>query len=281
MTGTGKRLPPALATLLLLGARAADACSLCATAAFDLILPPVLAWAGLSIVLFLTAALIGDLRGARSPGVPRLRWAMVIAFAVLVIGAGLLGLGLLCLLLIPVIVLCLRCLRGRRSPEWSDRAWRDLRAFSWIAAAAFLALLLSSIWIHLDRTRAEYVLQWEATGPGRRALDQLTAAGEQALPELRLIADQGGSWTAVAAARAVARHGTAEADALRLIDVLDRLEGSPDLLDIERAELEEGLRRLTGLDVPPGSSAAQWREAWMALSRGDGLEPEESAEVSE
>lgn len=229
----------------------------------DYLLPPIFAWVVVSIALFVAASLVSTWTGARYPGIPSIGRALLIVAALLVAGAAFLGLGLVVLLVVPVIILTLRVVRQPRNDQTQCNRWS-----LWLArgnTAALILLVVFSLFSRIERTTADYVLQWQLTGPGSAMLGRLCSRGPEALSDLRVIAVNAHPTSAARVAPAIARFGMPVRDVPVLIESYAHAVGDSYAEPI----IEKALRELSGIDLPQGSTPQEWSKHWKAARNSD------------
>lgn len=238
------------------------ACSICATAAADLLFTPIYIWVLFSMGWYLLNSILITVYKAKVWGIPTIAWALLAIIILLFSGAGLLGLGLPLLLLIPLCMISIKVFLGKTDSNRNGNFVRAQKILGGIGLLGLIVLSIVSIYINTTRTPAEYFLQWKGTGPGRLTLERIIRKREAGLADLRDIV----------------RESSREETALMQIDKLFKKSNQPDkdvrylikLLDIMQKgygidnamSIEGVLRSLSGLNLKPGTPALDWQKAW-------------------
>lgn len=254
------------ALLLLFAAPAAlGACSVCAVAAADLVLPPILLWVLLAVVLFLGMSILLTWFKARCRWLPQIPLALGLVFAIIV-GSTILMVGfeMLVLLLVPVGLTAFTA--WRQPPSlWPPRLVRALRQTSIAAGVVLGGMILLTVYIHWRRTPVEYILRWPTTAPAHMKIKELVHQGPTGLPALRVLLKRGGEMTVQQIANQLGRVGEPRVDVPLLIDALGRHCNTYHC----REAICNALKSLTRLGLDENRSPTEWRAAWAAVQAGE------------
>lgn len=250
-----------IGTGLLLWPRASEACGTCVAALVDRVLPLSHLWSLLAVVWFLAGALVARITHRKLPGLPSPVGAFVCVAVFGVLGVIAVGPLLVLLLFVPAVMALVYAWKAGREP-----GWRPCRMMGSLGLIATLGLGGYSYLLY-SRTPADYILQWEATGPARLALKALQEQEPDSLPVYRQLVVAGGARTTAHAAERLGASGVPETDVPLLLTALQRMEGLRGSAD-EVQQVEAALQRLSGLSLPPGSPAAVWRARWQQRHQG-------------
>ncbi|MCP4347252.1 MAG: hypothetical protein GY795_17205 [Desulfobacterales bacterium] len=225
-----------------------SACNICTVAFFDYILPPVFVWQFFPIPWFIAACIVSE-------GDPHLEWVPKTSVGV-VIGVGTIfgnafgfGHSLSLLLIFPMIIFSFKtATRSGREKLGKEQSQKCI-AVSVAGGITLIALLCISTLIRTDRTPAQYVLKWGIDGPGHSIIEELKT-DPAALDEIRLIVSESNNSASGKLAVTLAERGSPDKDFPILLKALRRAKGKYYRTDIERS-----LKRLTGFESSPETSA--------------------------
>jgi hypothetical protein len=130
-----------------------------------------------------------------------------------------------------------------------------------VGVAIAVILGFNSHRIANTRTEAEYILAWQGTGPAASVFSELREAGPEAAEDFREIVRRGSKSIVGDAAQLLAQVGRPEKDVPILIESLGRFQAVQPGTSVV-AEIEDALRSISGLDLPVGATARQWKQAW-------------------
>lgn len=238
-------------------------CAGCATAMADLALPPIFLWSFLAAGWFFGASFVAPsgMRGAI--GVPKPFRAFLAIMVVGVIGASFIGPIALLPLAVPPLILGFHLFSKRVKGEWGEAHTRKIAVFAGLMAASFLGLSAYSVSIHMTRSPADFILQWENTASARYMAKSLAARTPPPLDEYRKLLQSGRRFAMETAADALALHGSSVTDVPLLIAALDQLQRDEDGgSGAPCNKIERALAQLSGLDLPGGTPASEWKTKW-------------------
>lgn len=246
-------LPTVLVTSVAVDTQFAEACSICSYALLDKAMPPVNLWSLFAIVWYLATSALVTWKGVTVWLVPRLGKAFIISIAAFIISAGVAGPIVTLALMLPAGVSGFRGTRNRDP--------RIVGIVGIVGVAIAVILGFNSYYIATTRTDVEYILTWQGTGPAASVFYKLRERGPEAAEDFREIVRRGSETFAGDAAQLLAEVGRPEKDVPILIESLRGFQAKqPDTSVV--TEIEDALRTISGLDLPVGATAEEWKQAW-------------------
>lgn len=248
------------------------ACGVCAMALQDRVLPPIVFWGWFSAFWFVAASevVVPDMRG-RVFFPNRRLWVFINIFVLFLAGGAILGLGVMVFLSLPPAVLMLYAVFPSVRKEWGPVRTRKVAWVSFTALGIGLVLATSSIYIHKTRTRVDYILQWENTGPTSGMVKNMQ--GESPLPLLEfrdIIEGSHNKRTIELAVYAFINSANPKRDVPYLLQQWERVRAEK--LEYSNSNyFEKVLKKLTGFyDMPENTPISVWRKAWKEKQEMDG-----------
>lgn len=232
-----------------------EACSQCIYALYDRLLPPTSIWVVFSIVWPVSLSIFAKATKIRIWGAttPLKTILFILAFLIL---SMLTGPIFLFLLLIPCAVSIFQTYFINMNLKDSQR--KKLRIFSLVWIICFLGIITNSIFIHYTRTPSTYILQWSNTYFGRRLLEGICRGGPKYLEDLRVIIRKGDLRSVAMASKGIVSYGNPENDVPLLITAFQRFHQDASFSSY-RELFENNLSKITGLNLPEGSSPEMWK----------------------
>ena len=223
--------------IVILVAREAYGCGVCALAAIDWVLPPAQLWIFLPLSWFVASAVATRFSGV--PFGPSLPAASVWAVVALFVAAALIGPLATIPLGMTAAVVWLRT--ALSSTHRRKSAVVVVGVVHLIAVTAGVGYGLRA---RQTRSVGEYVCKWPASAPARAKFAQLAATGAQAAPSYRyIVRNARDEHLTIAAAEGLARAGES-ADIQLLESVRSRIRDAEDRQRVTLAITH--LRRRTG-----------------------------------
>ena len=250
----------------------AYACGICTTLISDYFLPPILFWAAAGILLFLIQLELLRRHKIKLPGYPSL-WLGILIIFVLFIGAvAEIGLEIFIILLIPVIFLAIKALSSGGVSDWPEAFRKTERRFGILALIVISALLISSAYIQVTRSRVDYILQWPGSPLSKGWIKNFGVQGAKGLADLRTLAVKGKPYAISQALTVLADHGNAKEDMPLMIDGLRlvyqaREKEHLQAIDWDIESIEAALCKLSGLDLPKGTKPDEWERKWIEKNK--------------
>lgn len=237
------------------------ACGSCMYVHFDKILPPIWWWVLLSVSWYFSLSIYTSITETKIWGVFGPIGGLILIFFLYVMSFMYIGPIFILLLILPGIILSLKVFI---LSKWLDmKGKRNLRVISAIGIFCLTFLIAISGNIHRDRTEADFILKHENSGPSKMFCERLAHATPPRLKDLREIVLKGKNTKLIAiACEGIATHGDPERDLSLLINAYERIFGAA-----EDEKVESALSKLTGLNLPEGSSPDIWKEQLTADSK--------------
>ena len=237
------------------------ACGSCMYIHFDRILPPIFWWVILSVSWYFSLSIYASITKTKIWGVYGPFGGVVLFFFLFVTSFMFLGPLFLLLLTLPGIVLSFKVFFLSKSINIKEK--RHLRVVSAIGISCLTFLIAISANINRERTDADFILKYENSGPGEMLCKRLALQTPAKLKDLREVALKGNNTQLVAiACEGIAIHGDPVRDVPLLIKAYERTFGAD-----EDEKVELALSKLTGLNLPEGSSPDTWKEQLAAKSQ--------------
>jgi len=237
------------------------ACGSCMYIHFDRILPPILWWVILSVSWYFSLSIYAFIKKTKIWGVYGPVWGLTLFFFLFVTSFMIFGPIFLLLLILPGIVLSLKVFLLSKSIKIKEK--RNLRVVSAVGISCLTFLITISANIHRERTDADFILKYENSGLGEMFCKRLADQTPVKLKDLRKIVLKGNNRQLVAiACEGIATHGDPVRDVPLLIKAYERIFGAD-----EDEKVESALSKLTGLNLPEGSSPDIWKEQLTAESQ--------------
>ena len=254
-------LPAMSVASIMVAPRCVVACGMCLYASFDHVLPPVWLWCLFANMWFLAASAVVTWRGASVPWVPRIGKALIFSILAWLVSPAFTGPIIFVALMLPAIMATIRAICKITLAGSTEGVNRDLRNVGIAAVLTAVVLGYYSYEIIGSRTEAEYILSWQGTGPAAVALRDLRKRGLEAVEDYRVVVINGSEAIAGRAAELLAGIGRPEVDVPLLIRSLQRFQANQAGASGSR-RIEAALRKMSGLDLPHGTSAKEWGQAW-------------------
>jgi len=237
------------------------ACGSCMYVYFDKILPPILLWVLFSVSWYFSLSIYAFITKTKIWGVFGPVGGLILIPFLYATSFMYFGPIFIFLLILPGIILSLKVFL---LSKWIDiKGKRNLRVISAIGISCFTYLILMSANINRDRTEADFILEHENSGPSEMFCKRLAYANPPRLIDLREIVLKGKNSRLIAiACEGIATHGDPVRDVPLLINAYERIFGAS-----EDEKVESALFKLTGLDLPEGSSPDIWKEQLTADSK--------------
>lgn len=252
--------PTACAMFIMMMPAPAFACAACMMGYVDLFLPPAGAWILFSVAWFLSLCAYSGFTGVKLTLIPKLVagiiWVVVLAVLSLMYLGPLFIVILLLASFAGTLHLAVRLVRPENRPSVSHR-W-----FLLALVAGVTAMVAYSAWTGINRSDAEFYLDWGRTHIGKAVLARIAARGPDGAADLRRIVGAGESWAVSAAAPHLAAVAVPETDIPLLLDAYQRCYFRDSDYVTELEAIESVLRQLTGYDLPEGSKPSAWKRKW-------------------
>lgn len=239
-------------TILVTLVASAEACSVCAYAMVERVLPLTWGWIIFSIIWFLALAASATARKEKLHCIPNFSLALLLVIILVIIGLMFMGPAPLFLLFLASIIGTLGAF-FKKTEDSNSLFKHDMKVIGGFVLLSLLGLGSGSLYIRSTRTPSDFILGWLSTYPGRAVLSDLLKSGPEALPDLRVLVEKGEPELVAKVAERLAVIGEPQIDVPLLLNALSSKDSS---------RVENALRRLSGLELPEGTATKIWRKEW-------------------
>lgn len=255
-------------SLLLLSPARAHACGICAWGIVAWFIPAVVEISAGAVIWFIGMAIVFWRAGREHVGIPSPTGCIVLVFVALVLSVVFLGPMTLLPFTIPCSIVFLRSLRVSWSFSWDPALRTSARAWGGIGAVALSVMLING-YVRTDGwSEGDYIVRWSGTGMARGKLKSLRDKEPASLDDYRKVLLRARRYDVAYAAERIGAIGTPAIVVPLLIEALER--GEPETSE----KIVDALLQLTKLDIPRGSSPAEWRARWAAAGQSGAVETE-------
>jgi hypothetical protein len=237
------------------------ACGSCMYVYFDKILPPIWWWVLLSVSWYYSLSIYTSITETKIWGVFGPVGGLILILFLFVTSFMQFGPIFIPLLILPGIILSLKVFLLSKWLNFEGK--RNLRVISAIGISCLTFLIVVSANIHRERTEAAFIIKYEDYGLSEMFCERLAHATPPRLKDLReiVLKVKNPKLTAIAC-EGIATYGDPVRDVPLLIDAYERIFGA-----VEDEKVESALSKLTGLNLPEGSSPVIWKEQLTADSK--------------
>jgi hypothetical protein len=237
------------------------ACGSCMYVHFDKILSPIWWWVLLSVSWYYSLSIYTSITETKMWGVFGPVGGLILILFLFVTSFMLFGPIFIFLLILPGIILSLKVFL---LSKWIDvKGKRNLRVISAVGISCLTYLIVVSANIQRERTEADFILKHENSGPSEMFCKRLAHATPPRLKDLREVVLRSNNMKLISiACEGIAAHGDPVRDVPLLINAYERIFGAA-----EDEKVESALSKLTGLNLPEGSSPYIWKERLTADSK--------------
>lgn len=238
-------------------------CSHCALALADRYLPPALGWCLLASIWFIVASWAA--RGCKNTaGLPGLMGSAAVILIAWVIAFAVTGpFDFIILVLWVACSLCGKLFFSAPADPAPPRVRRTAIGIA-VSAIAFGAV---SIFVAHRRTNVDFVVKWDGAGPTLKMMRDMAVRGPAGHDELREIIRRGSAISVARSVDLLSPNVDPVRDVPLLLDAFERLTAASNTPPVGGSLIQETLRSWTGLKLPDGASAADWRRAWAAKDK--------------
>jgi hypothetical protein len=260
-----KRINPffifVFAAIQILFISSANACGQCAASQIWKLFPPLLIWQWIGIAWFLTLSLLKTVSKTELRFIPHIIPGAFLTLLGLFFGFVMTG----PITILPFLVIAFAAtivLLFNRKKKYSLRLFIAIYLLAFLSISAIMVTGILEIIHPTPKSPVDIILRWEGTGSERIAFSELRKAEPDSVSSYREIVRKGTFYSVTQAVKRLAIVGDPEIDVPLVINGLERSRAnSYKYLSID---IEDVLRKMTGLSLPEGTPVKEWRDKWEA-----------------
>lgn len=164
-------------------------CSICCTSLTDYFVPPIGLWSLLAIAWFLTNGAVRDLTKRKLPLQPGFAVSVFLVLGIGLLGAAMVGLGVMYLLFIPPAIGFARAISSRSETEVNGR--KATKIVGWIYGSGVICAIVLFAYTHMTRKPEEFICKWGLNAPGFMLFNNLKGEEPASLEAYRYLVRNG------------------------------------------------------------------------------------------